>query len=375
MAHDVFISHSSKDKTIADAVCARLEARGIRCWIAPRDVQPGQPYAEELIDAIQNCRVMVLVLSANANASPHIPKEIERAVSRGVSVIPLRVENVTPAKSLDYFISSVHWLDAITPPLEQHLESLANTVLAILQGVTPAKAEPARVAPAVPAPPAGGAPKKGPPKWMLAASAAVVAVLVAGYFWSRPPAPGEQPAPMVNGPASAIPNAPAPSAAADPITGCWHWYNNATVVISPGGTMQAGPFTARWRVGDAARRVYHFTWPEAVDTLTLSPDGRTLTGGNQYGFSTSALRLSFGPGISGNWRWPNGAIVVVRPDGYFSVANFAGRWRANSPTSYALTWPKPVDTVVVSADFRSLSGSNQYGIPVSANRMGSCGGM
>ena len=43
MAHDAFISYSSKDKTIADAVCARLEARGIRCWIAPRDVRPGAP--------------------------------------------------------------------------------------------------------------------------------------------------------------------------------------------------------------------------------------------------------------------------------------------------------------------------------------------
>ncbi len=132
MAHDAFISCSSKDKTIADMVCARLESRGIRCWIAPRDVRPGRAYGEEIIDAIHECKVLVLVLSANANMSPHIPKEIERAVSRGIPIIPLRIEDVTPAKSLDYFISSVHWLDAMTPPLEEHLESLATTILAIL---------------------------------------------------------------------------------------------------------------------------------------------------------------------------------------------------------------------------------------------------
>jgi TIR domain len=132
-AHDVFISYSSKDKTVADAICARLEARGIRCWIAPRDVQPGQPYGEEIIDAIHGSKAMVLVFSSNANASLHIPKEIERAVSHGVSIIPFRVEAVATAKSLDYFISSVHWLDAITPPLESHLETLANTLLAVLQ--------------------------------------------------------------------------------------------------------------------------------------------------------------------------------------------------------------------------------------------------
>ena len=34
MAHDVFISYSTKDKVIADAICANLENRGIRCWIA-----------------------------------------------------------------------------------------------------------------------------------------------------------------------------------------------------------------------------------------------------------------------------------------------------------------------------------------------------
>jgi hypothetical protein len=133
VAHDIFISYSSKDKIIADAVCARLEGRGIRCWIAPRDVNPGRPYGEEIILAIETCTAMVLVFSSNANVSTHIPKEIEHAVSHGIPVIPVRIEAVTPSKSLDYFISSVHWLDAITPPLEKHLENLANTVLKMLR--------------------------------------------------------------------------------------------------------------------------------------------------------------------------------------------------------------------------------------------------
>jgi TIR domain len=384
MAHDVFISYSSKDKTIADAVCARLEAHGIRCWIAPRDVHPGLPYAEEIIDAIQNCRVMVLVLSSNANASPHIPKEIERAVSRGVPVIPLRVEDVLPAKSLDYFISSVHWLDAITPPLEQHMQSLANTILAILpeqpRVVPTPKPEPTPptvVSRQVTIPPqSSGSPGPGGARrsnWVFAAVAAgLVLVAAAWYFWGRR-ASESRPVLIIDGMSAS--NSTVPGTVADPIEGCWHWFNNATVVINPEGTMQAGPFTAQWRVANAARRVYHFTWPEAVDTLLLSPDGRMLTGGNQYGFSTSATRLSFGPGVVGNWRLQNGAIVVIRPDGYFNAANFTGRWRLTTQGSYALTWPKPVDTVTLSADSQRLSGANQYGIRISGTRMNSCGGM
>ena len=39
--HDVFLSYSSQDKTWADAACAVLERQRIRCWIAPRDITPG----------------------------------------------------------------------------------------------------------------------------------------------------------------------------------------------------------------------------------------------------------------------------------------------------------------------------------------------
>ena len=132
MAHDVFISYASEDKTVANAVCAMLESRAIRCWIAPRDVLPGLAYGEAIIDAIRGCRVMILVFSSKSNTSPHIPREIERAVSAGAAVLPFRIENVMPDKSLDYFIGSVHWLDALTPPLEHHIERLAQNVQTLL---------------------------------------------------------------------------------------------------------------------------------------------------------------------------------------------------------------------------------------------------
>lgn len=67
MAHDVFISYSHHDKPQADAVCATLEAKGIRCWIAPRDVIPGQEWGAAIVEAIRASRVMVLVFSSHAN--------------------------------------------------------------------------------------------------------------------------------------------------------------------------------------------------------------------------------------------------------------------------------------------------------------------
>jgi hypothetical protein len=132
VAHDAFISYSSHDKAVADAACAMLESRGIRCWIAPRDVTPGMDWGSEIIDAINGARVMVLVYSASANESGQIRREVERGVHKGIPIVPFRIEDVPMSKSLEYFISAQHWLDALTPPLEQHLDYLARTVTLLL---------------------------------------------------------------------------------------------------------------------------------------------------------------------------------------------------------------------------------------------------
>jgi hypothetical protein len=84
MAHDVFISFAVEDEATADAVCAALEASRIRCWIAPRDVLPGVDCAQAIVEAISQSRVMVLVFSSRSNHSPHIRREVGRAVSREI---------------------------------------------------------------------------------------------------------------------------------------------------------------------------------------------------------------------------------------------------------------------------------------------------
>src|ERR1700744_3644740 len=115
MAHDVFISYSSKDKPVADATCATLEAQGIRCWIAPRDIRPGSDWGEAIIDGINDARVFVLVFSSNANVSVQIKREVERAINKGLPVIPFRIENVMPTKSLGYFLFPPHLLGGASP--------------------------------------------------------------------------------------------------------------------------------------------------------------------------------------------------------------------------------------------------------------------
>lgn len=132
MAHDVFVSHSAKDRVVAEKIVASLEAESIRCWVAPRDVIPGADWGESIIDAIESSRIMVLIFSRNADGSSQIKREVERAVDKDVYTIPFRIEDIEPTRSLEYFISSSQWMDAFTPPLEQHFDKLARTVKAIL---------------------------------------------------------------------------------------------------------------------------------------------------------------------------------------------------------------------------------------------------
>ncbi len=132
MQPDVFVSYSSKDKASADAICQRLESEGVVCWIAPRDVDAGTDWTERIIQAIDSCPVFVLVFSENANQSDHVRREVAKACSSRLAVIPVRIANTVPSSSLAYFLGTVHWLDAVIPPLDQHLSLLTQRVKQLL---------------------------------------------------------------------------------------------------------------------------------------------------------------------------------------------------------------------------------------------------
>lgn len=129
----VFITYSRNDKEQAEAVCTHLESANIQCWIAPRDISPSKDWAEEIIDAINSVDVMVLIFSSYSNTSPQVRREVERAVYKGLNVLTFRIEDVNPSKSLEYFISTQHWLDASSGPFDKHLDMLYSSVKALVK--------------------------------------------------------------------------------------------------------------------------------------------------------------------------------------------------------------------------------------------------
>ncbi len=118
----IFISYAAQDGEIASQLCAAIEAAGVLCWIAPRDVRPGESYAAAIVNAINDSRmlVLVLILSRHAIDSPHVQREVERASSKRRPVLSIRLDGSALPPELEYFLSANQWLDASGGPIGAH---------------------------------------------------------------------------------------------------------------------------------------------------------------------------------------------------------------------------------------------------------------
>ncbi|HEX3847161.1 MAG TPA: toll/interleukin-1 receptor domain-containing protein [Steroidobacteraceae bacterium] len=146
MDRHAFISHSHKDAEAADAIVAALESRGVKCWTAPRDVPPGGSYAAAILTAIESASCFVLVYTEHSNVSPHVLREVERALSLGINIMPLRFDDSSVSKSLDYLLATVHWLSVIGEPRQTAIHDAAERIASCVNEGGPPVAIPAPVA-------------------------------------------------------------------------------------------------------------------------------------------------------------------------------------------------------------------------------------
>jgi hypothetical protein len=80
--YSCFISCSSTDQKFADRLYADLQAKGVRCWFAPHDIQPGKKIHEQIDEAIKVYDKLLLILSDASMNSEWVATEISRARRR-----------------------------------------------------------------------------------------------------------------------------------------------------------------------------------------------------------------------------------------------------------------------------------------------------
>ena len=166
MAHDVFISYSHKDQPIANGICAKLEADGLRCWIAPRDIDPGEDWPTAIATGIAGSKVMVLVFSQSSNMSEEVSRELYLAANSKVIIIPFVIEKVRPEASKAYYLGRTHWLDAMNPPTNAQIGQLIERIRSLMKEGGKAADR------------AGGLRRKRP--WVIPAALVLLAALVIG---------------------------------------------------------------------------------------------------------------------------------------------------------------------------------------------------
>jgi TIR domain len=181
----VFISHASQDEPVATAVCKALEDAGLRCWIAPRDVRAGDFYADAIVQAINSCPVLVVILSANAIDSAHVLREVERASAKKRPIISIHTDSTPLPPGLEYFLSASHWLDASQGPLERVMPSLIDAVRAHCAGSATASGP----VPPAPRPETPANRSRAPVAVAVALMAAALLYLVADKIWLSRRAP------------------------------------------------------------------------------------------------------------------------------------------------------------------------------------------
>jgi sugar lactone lactonase YvrE len=313
MTHDVFISYSNRDKAVADALCATLENRKIRCWIAPRDILPSDDYTSALITAISSSRILLLVFSKDSNSSQFVMREVNAAVSRGIPIIPFRIEDVKPTQSMEFLLGTKHWLDALTPPLERHLLRLADTVQTLLQSnaeepLTPEEPKPE---PALAVETTKSKPKKKKRIYLIAATVALIAItalaaifLPGGLFTSFSGKPSNSPTPTLGIP---TPTSSSTTSTATPIPTSSNSISSSGIITLANAAQvkQIGQVDSSWvhrivwspngkffavassnlELYDAITRnlVFTFntvTWPNGI---AFSPDNRLLAAGDSNG--------------------------------------------------------------------------------------------
>ena len=212
----LFVSHVSEDRVAALEIVGELERRGVPCWIAPRNVQPGHPFDDEIVAALDRCRAMLLIFSEHCNESEYIRREVTVAGENRKIIIPFRIEDVQPRRGLRVRLSDLHWIDGFAAH-ERAIDELARRFAPSVPFIGPANKPSATLSDGAGprSPPARTSTPAPPPqptsstRNYLAAIGGVGVLAVAGiaaavWFWSGGFGAKPTPAPVTGIPADAL---------------------------------------------------------------------------------------------------------------------------------------------------------------------------
>lgn len=106
MAH-IFISYSRKDEAFARQLVGDLDRLGAEPWIDVDNIPAGMDWSDAVQQALDNCRLMIVVISPHSTVSRHVQDEWKYFMDQGKPLIPVLHQ---PTK-LHFQLNRLHYID------------------------------------------------------------------------------------------------------------------------------------------------------------------------------------------------------------------------------------------------------------------------
>lgn len=135
MKYDIFISYSRKDSAIVKKFAEELGKAGYKCWMDVDGIETGDEFKRKIALAIKNSRIFLFFSSRESNSSEWTVKEVNYAVSKRCTIIPVKLDDSDYDDSIDFDLSGLDYIqcngiNAVLSAKNKLLRSL-NNILAV----------------------------------------------------------------------------------------------------------------------------------------------------------------------------------------------------------------------------------------------------
>lgn len=129
---NIFLSHSTIDGELANYICESFESRGLSCWIAPRNIRPGEDWASSITNAISEADVFFILYSKHSIKSSQCAKEIGIADRKKKYIIPYKIDDTEPEGAFDYYLTGCQWFIIDPSTGEYKMDELCDAIKGVI---------------------------------------------------------------------------------------------------------------------------------------------------------------------------------------------------------------------------------------------------
>ena len=128
MQDEVFISYARSDREKVMPIVGILRSAGVSIWVDEGKIDAATLWSEEIVDAINNCKVMIVMLSKNSTSSENVVKEVMLASENKKQILPVYIESTDVPRKLQYQLAGIQHLEVSESNIEDLSENLSRSL-------------------------------------------------------------------------------------------------------------------------------------------------------------------------------------------------------------------------------------------------------